>query len=127
MGLEVTEMRKNQNQLVEGMKTQVTMRDVLMWIVAALDAARGRGDEDGTVTALSYRKLDVTMGVNPTWPHVIVITGNRAFSGDSRRVHTRTTSDGVEVVWWEEDRGIPTGADWLPEGFISWMKGGENG
>jgi hypothetical protein len=105
--------------------TQVTMQDVMDWLLAALDAARNDpGDEGDTVTARSYRKLDVTMAVNPTWPHVIVITGNRAFSGDFRRVHTRTTSDGVEIVWWEEDRGVPTGADWLPEEFISWMREG---
>jgi hypothetical protein len=29
-------------------------------------------------------------------------------------------------VWYEEDIGIPTGADWLPDGFIEWMKGGES-
>jgi hypothetical protein len=107
---------------------EMTLQDVLKWAVVALDAARNDpGDGDGSTTALSYRKLDVTMAVNPTWPHVIVITGNRAFSGDSRRVHIRTTSDRVEVVWWEEDRGVPTGADWLPVEFISWMRGGENG
>ena len=106
----------------------VTLADVLGWLRAAMDAARNDpGDRDGFTSALSYRKLDVTIAVNPTWPHVIVVTSNCAFSGDFRRVHTRTTSDGVEVVWWEEDRGVPTGADWLPVEFISWMRGGENG
>jgi hypothetical protein len=105
----------------------VTLADVLKWIAAALEAARNDpGDGNDTITTLSYRRLDVTMAVNPTWPHIIVITGNRAFSGDSRRVHTRSTTDGVAVVWWEEDRGIPTGADWLSVEFISWMKGGES-
>ncbi len=106
----------------------VMMWDVLRWLAAAMDAARNDpGDEGDTVTALSYRRLEVRLvaSVGATW--VEVYTRNTHFIGNERRVFTRTTSDGVEVRWNASDLGIPTGADWLPVGFVSWMKGGESG
>jgi hypothetical protein len=107
--------------------TQVTMRDVMRWLRAAFDAAReDPGDEGDTVTALSYRRLEFTLAASPGQVRVEVVTWNRGFSGWKRREYARTTDDGVEVRWNSDDQGIPTGADWLPEGFISWMKGGES-
>jgi hypothetical protein len=107
--------------------TQVTMQDVMRWLRAAVDAAReDRGDGDGTVTALSYRRLEFTLATGLGQVRVEVVTWNRGSSGGGRREYARTTDDGVEVRWNSDDQEIPTGADWLPEGFISWMKGGES-
>jgi len=104
----------------------VTLRDVLAWLRAALDAAReDPGDGNGTVTALSHRRLEFTLTASPGQVRVEVITWNREFSGGERREYARTTNDGVEVRWNSDDQGIPTGADWLPEEFISWMMEGE--
>jgi hypothetical protein len=107
------------------MKT-VTLADVLRWVAAAMDAAReDHGDGEGATTALSYRRLEFTLVAGPGYVRVEVITWNREFAGSWRREYARTTDDGVEVRWNSDDQGIPTGADWLPEEFISWMKGGE--
>jgi len=104
----------------------VTLADVLRWIAAAMDAAREDwGDGDGSITALSYRRLEVTFAASPGHLRVEVVTWNREFAGGGRREYGRTTAGGVEVRWNADDAGIPTGADWLPPEFIFWMKGGE--
>jgi len=104
------------------------MRDVMDWLRAAVDAAReDPGDGDGTVTALSYRRLEFTLAASPGQVRVEVVTWNRGFTGGGRRECGRTTADGVEVRWNADDIDIPTGADWLPREFIEWMKGGESG
>jgi hypothetical protein len=106
----------------------VTLATVMEWLRAAMDAARNDpGDEGGTITALSYRRLEVTFAASPGNLRVEVVTWNREFAGGGRREYSRTTVDGVEVRWNADDLGIPTGADWLPQEFIEWMKGGENG
>jgi hypothetical protein len=105
-------------------KQVVLLQDVLNWIWAALEAAReDHGDEGGTTTALSYRRLEVTLAAMPGHPRVEVVTWNTEFTGDRRREWGRTTDDGIEVRWNDADRGIPTGADWLPWEFISWITG----
>jgi len=104
----------------------VTLADVLRWVAAAMNAAReDRGDEGGATTALSYRRLEVTLAAGPGHVRVEVITWNREFTGGGRREYGRTTDDGIEIRWNSDDQGIVTGADWLPEEFISWIKGGE--
>jgi len=104
----------------------VTLQDVLKWVVAALDAARNDpGDEGGTITALSYRRLEVTFAASPGNLRMEVVTWNSEFAGGGRREYGRTTVDGVEIRWNADDLGIPTGTDWLPVEFVSWMKEGE--
>jgi hypothetical protein len=104
----------------------VTLQDVLRWLGAALEAAQNDpGDGDGTTTATSNRRLQVRMRATPGHLVVEVTTDNYGFSGSGLRWHVRTTVDGAEVAWDEGDIGIPTGADWLPPGFVEWMKGGE--
>jgi hypothetical protein len=101
----------------------VTLADVLGWLRAAMDTARNdQGDEGDTITALSYRRLEVALVASPGYLRIEVVTWNREFAGGGRREYSRTTVDGVEVRWNADDLGIPTGADWLPVEFISWMK-----
>jgi hypothetical protein len=107
----------------------VTLADVLGWLQAALDAAQNdQGDGDGTITALSYRRLQMSIiMIAPSYVVIKVITNNCGFSGHGTVLRERVTMDGAVVTWDERDIGIPTGADWLPEEFISWMKGGGSG
>ena len=107
---------------------RVTLQDVLKWIAAAMDAARNDpGDEGETITALSYRRLEVALVASPGNLRVEAVTWNKEFVGGGRKEYGRTTVDGVEVRWNADDLGIPTGVDWLPVGFVSWIKGGETG
>ncbi len=107
------------------MKEKVLLRDVLAWLQAAMEAAKADpGDGEGATTALSYRELRVdimaeTGGVTA----IFVRTRNSGFTGNGWRTHRAFTADGA-VVKWEEELGIPTGADWLPEDFVSWIRGG---
>jgi hypothetical protein len=46
--------------------TEVTMRDVMAWLLAALESARNDpGDGNGATAALSYRHLWVRLGASP--------------------------------------------------------------
>ena len=70
----------------------------------------------------------MTFAASPGHLRVEVVTWNREFAGGGRRrEYGRTTVEGVDIRWNADDADIPTGAEWLPRGFISWMKGGENG
>jgi hypothetical protein len=105
------------------MKKQVVLADVLGWLRVAMQAAKADpGDGEGT-TALSYRELraDITIESGGTTA-IFVRTRNGEFSGYGWRTHRAFTADGV-VVKWEEQLGVPTGADWLPWEFIDWMRG----
>ena len=103
----------------------VTLAKVLEWLRAAMEAAtRDLGDAEGTITALSYRELQVAINTETGGLSIYVRTHNREFTGYAKRTHYAITSDGAEVEWREEDIGIATGADWLPREFVEWMKGG---
>lgn len=54
--------------------------------------------------------------------YAYVITRNREFAGYGGKTFYAVTHDGVEVEWRAEDEGIPTGADWLPQEFVEWMR-----
>jgi hypothetical protein len=105
------------------MRENVWLKDVLGWLQAAMEAAqRDLGDAEGTISALSYRELRVHMYVDRDSTRVHIITRNSGFGNGEVRVHRTTTYDGVEVKW-EEELGVPTGADWLPWDFIDWLRG----
>jgi len=105
------------------MEKQVRLVDVMGWVQDAVDAAqRDVGDAGCHITALSYRSLLVEFRAETGGASVFITTRNWGFSGCGEFVHRNTTSDGVEVVWQREDIGIPTGEDWLPRDFISWME-----
>jgi len=108
------------------MRKQVLLADVLAWLREAMLAAEADpGDGDGTTTALSYRELKVDIAIETGGVRaVFVSTRNSEFRGGGWRYHRALTKDGV-VVNWEEELGVPTGADWLPVEFVEWMKGGE--
>jgi len=101
---------------------EVTMRDVLVWLLAALEAARAdTGSEEG-------RQLSIIIHAGPGAMNIEFVTWNPwRKSPRGRREYGRETSDGVLVVWSAEPPEVPTGKKWLPEGFVSWMKGGGNG
>ena len=102
------------------------MQDVLKWIAAAMDAAcNDPGNEGDTVTTFSGRCLWVSMLTSPGSLMMEVTTLNFSFSGRAHYIYDRTTVDGAVVIWNERDVGVPTGADWLPQEFIKWMKGSE--
>jgi len=104
---------------------KVTLAEVLAWIGQALEAARrDPGDGEGGTTAISYRELRVTFVAEPGESYVYVRTRNWEFSGSGEKTYRAVTDDGVEVRWYAEDIGIPTGADWLPGEFIAWMRAG---
>ncbi len=109
------------------MKRKVLMEDVLRWVRQAIRAAeRDPGDSDGTTTALSYRELGVDIKVQTGGVSVIFVgTRNSGFSGNGWRTHRAITDDGA-IILWEEELGVPTGADWLPEEFFAFMRGGES-
>jgi hypothetical protein len=106
------------------MKEKVLLKDVLVWLGKAIEAAQAdRGDEGGATTALSYRELRADIAVETGGVvGVFVRTRNSEFSGNVWRTHRAVTADGV-VVKWEEELGVPTGADWLPWEFKDWMRG----
>jgi hypothetical protein len=106
------------------MTEPIKLANVWAWIQAALEAAQADGgDGEGTTTALPYRFIRVW--VRATCGHLVlhVSTGNYEFSGSGVKQHVRFTTDGAEIIWTEGDIGIPTGSDWLPCDFVSWMKG----
>jgi hypothetical protein len=107
------------------MGEKVLVKDVVRWLLAAIEAAEeDPGDTGGTTTALSYRELKADFAVHSGGiTHIFVRTRNDGFSGNEWRTHRNLTSDGVVVLWEEGDVGIPTGADWLPEEFRTWMRG----
>jgi len=109
------------------MKKQVVLADVLGWLRRAMEAAKADpGDGEGTATALSYRELRADIAVKTGGVATIFVrTRNSEFSGSGYRYHRALTADGV-VVNWEEETGVPTGADWLPWEFIEWMRGGRD-
>ena len=91
----------------------VTLAKVLEWLRAAMEAAtRDLGDAEGTITALSYRELQVAINTKTGGLSIYVRTHNREFTGYAERTHYAITI------------GIVTGADWLPREFVGWMKGG---
>lgn len=94
----------------------MTRAEILEFIVLAFaERDDDTGDYD-TTTALSYRELGAMAEPNA----ILIETWNSGFQGEGNLVHRRDTSDGVTVRWFEW-RGVPTGADWLPERFVSWM------
>jgi hypothetical protein len=104
-------------------KKQVLLRDVIAWLRTAMEAAQqDLGDAGGDYTALSYRELRTTFAVETGNVYVYVITRNREFAGYGEKTFYAVTHDGVEVEWRAEDEGIPTGADWLPQEFVEWMR-----
>ncbi len=104
---------------------EVLLQDVLRWLQAAMEAAKADpGDAEDAFTALSYRELRVRINVGTGNVDVHVLTRNWGFAGNGEKVYHAITDDGVIVKWEERDRGIPTGADWLPEDFVNWMRGG---
>jgi len=109
------------------MKKQVVLADVLGWLRKAMEAAKADpGDGEGTATALSYRELRADIVIETGGVMAIFVrTHNSEFSGNGWRYHRAFTADSV-VVKWEEELGVPTGADWLPQEFVEWMKGGKS-
>jgi len=106
------------------MKKQVVLADVLEWLREAMQAAKADpGDTGDTITALSYRELAVDITIETGGVAAIFVrTRNSGFSGGEWRYHRTLTADNV-VVKWEEELGVPTGAEWLPWDFIDWMRG----
>jgi hypothetical protein len=104
---------------------KVLLKDVLAWLREAMEAAQADlGDAGGDYTALSYRDLTTTLTATTGDVVVYVNTRNREFTGYGEKVHRAVTYDGAEIIWREEDIGIVTGADWLPQDFVDWMRGG---
>jgi hypothetical protein len=103
---------------------KVLLADVLRWLKEAMQAAEADpGDGDGTTTALSYRELRADIAIETGGVSAVFVrTRNSNFSGCGWRTHRALTKEGV-VVKWEEELGVPTGADWLPQEFIDWMRG----
>jgi hypothetical protein len=107
------------------MREKVLLKDVVAWLRAAMEAAnRDPGDAGGDYTALSYRELRVGINTETGGLSIYVHTRNREFTGYGEKTYYAITHDGVEVEWREEDIGIVSGSDWLPRGFVEWMKGG---
>ncbi len=106
------------------MKEKVLLKDVLKWLKQAMkEAERDPGDTGDTITALSYRKLKVDTAIETGGvASLFVRTHNTEFRGGEWRTHRAVTKDGV-IVLWEEELGVPTGAEWLPWEFIDWMRG----
>jgi hypothetical protein len=107
------------------MKKQVVLADVLGWLREAMLAAKADpGDGEGTTTALSYRELKADIVIETGGVVAILVsTRNSEFRGGGWRYYRAITCDNVEVNW-EQELGVPTGADWLPWDFIEWMRGG---
>jgi len=110
------------------MKKQVVLADVLGWLREAMMVAKADpGDITDTVTALSYRELRADIAIETGGvAAVFVRTRNSEFGGNGWRYHRAFTADSV-MVKWEEEIGVPTGADWLPREFVEWMRGGKDG
>ncbi len=107
------------------MKEKVWLKDVLKWLRQAIkEAERDPGDTGDTITALSYRRLGADIAIETGGvSSLFVRTYNAEFRGGEWRTHRAVTKDGV-IVLWEEEVGVPTGAEWLPREFIDWMRGG---
>ncbi len=103
---------------------KVSLKDVLAWLQAAMEAAQADpGDGKGTITALSYRELRADIAIETGGVTAIFVrTRNSEFSGSGWRYHHALTADGV-VVKWEREMGVPTGEEWLPWEFVEWMRG----
>jgi hypothetical protein len=106
---------------------EATIHDVFRWLADALAKAK----EDKTRDYyLSFRELRISVVYTGDVVRVAVGAGNRAFLGAAKR-YRRMTTDGAEVVltwyfgWNDLVARVPTGADWLPEEFVRWMKEGE--
>ena len=105
------------------MANLVKFSDVWAWILNALEAAQAdEGDGEGTTTALSYRYIRMRVRADCGRLVLHVSTGNYEFSGSGVKQYVCFTADGAEVILTEGDIGIPTGSDWLPRDFVSWMK-----
>jgi hypothetical protein len=105
------------------MRKKVMLADVMNWLLAAFEAAtEDPGDAGDTTTALRYRELRVDFAVHSGGASsVFVRTRNDGFSGSGWHTYRNITGDGA-VVLWEREMGVPTGEDWLPQGFIDWMR-----
>ena len=87
--------------------------------VASQNKDADPGDGGGTTTALSYRILRY----GEVEGSISIHTYNSGFSGHGCQLWHRTTSDRCPVVWREDDLGIVTGAEWLPEELVLWLQG----
>ncbi len=111
MGVEVIGMAKE--------ATEVTLNEVIGWLLAALEAARAdTGGKGG-------RRLSIALDAKPGAMTVEVVTWNQwERPPEGRREYARETADGVLVVWNTEPPGVPAGSEWLPEAFVGWIMGG---
>jgi len=110
---------------------ETTIHDVFRWLADALAKAKEGKTRD---YYLSFRELRISAEYTGDVVRVAIGVGNRAFLGAAQQ-YRRMTTDGVEVVltwyfnwdglWDDLVARIPTGADWLPEEFVRWMKEGE--